>query len=243
MIFDDHSETTYADEAFSESSDISATQHSESIESNNKPEMVINTLTSVISSYRNFQTELDNNKILIQTLQSEIEESKGQKEAITAKLAKMPTPDSLKEDNYDDSVFSDNTDSFSSDSQEHESDTYSYAQQNASDDATTDETSNIATNDQVIKAVTDNKSYLKTNTCMTIERYIESIKNSIDNNIEHSETYLEPLNLSCSLLTFQIKHIKLLERLVAVLGEQRSLKAKEKEMHDIVSLLAEQFGD
>lgn len=241
MTFDDHSITSPHDQEFAELNN-NATDQPEKVKSGNEPEKVINTLGNIISSYRNFQTKIEENKTLIQNLQSEMQVSMAQKESLAAELAEMPAPDSFKEHSEGGEDFSAGSDTFPADSSE--GNKYSRDESGQQHDGTsTGQTTEIVANDQVVVDVSDSKSEVKTNTCLTIERYIEAIKNSIDHNSDHSEAYLQPLTASCNLLASQVKHIRLLEKLVAVFDEQRNLKAKEKEMHDIIDLLAEQFGD
>lgn len=241
MTFDQNSNESFYDQPeATDSNHNSEADLSEQNESTNFPEKIIDTLSGFTSSYRDFQSKIGENKKLIEKLQSEIQTSKEQKKSLEAELSKMPAPDSLKEQHEDSENFSHSYDTPSSESSEdhwHSDD----QPEEQHDDRSTDEVTKAATNDQVLADASESKNKVKA--CSTIERYIAAIKSSIDDKSEHSEAYLQPLNVSCNLLGSQVKHIKLLEHLVAVLDEQRSLKAKEKEMHDIIELLAEQFSN
>lgn len=238
MTFDQNPDTSFYDQEVIESEHNNSADQSDKVKSDDESEKVIHALNNFTSSYCGFQKKVEENKALIKKLQFEIQESKDQKEFFEAELAKMPAPDSLKKQNEGGEVFSDNSDTPSDSSEENEHADVQSEQQHY--DNSTDGTAKVVTNnDQITADVSESKDKVKA--CITIERYIESIKSSIDHQSGHSEAYLQPLNVSCNLLGSQVKHIKLLERLVAVFDEQRSLKTKEKEIHDIIELLTEQL--
>ncbi len=231
MTLDNNYSTSSYNQESNESIHNSTRDHSNKTEiTNNSTEKMIATLNSIILSYRDFQSKIEENKKSIKNLQSEIKISKEKKESLTIKLSKMPTPDSFNEDNGKPSELP----------EEKNKDTHKQSKYQCYG-IPTNKSTEITTSDQAVEDASDSKKELKENTCNTIENYIKSIKDSIDYNSNYSEAYLQPLNISCDLLASQIKHTKLLERLVAIFDEQAKFKTKEKEMHDIIGLLEEQF--